>query len=769
MATKNCTYNGMANFNGGWTPSSGYNKTDDGYIGDGGGYGCVMQVDVPSAAGAAAGRSLTATIYLMTLYYSDITLEYWLTNAGRPDGPNYGSGPPAIKGTILSHGTVPVSGLNEASWTAKTFKTIDTGSLNVNGGTYYLWIRSNRNGVLRSSAATFVLNYTEQTKCSPPTAFSLTPSLFENEVKVEWSGAKSGISNPIKGYDFYYRDSEDGVSWPEWKYLLRIDTDKTYGSSTFTPGVKRGGYRQHKIYTLGTGAPEFHSAEKLGNTIKRNQVPKAPTSFTASPAIVASGDTVRLSWSGASDPDNNIAQYVIEKSVEGGEWIYVATVKTSSGSGSYTASVPEQAGKKVAYRIKAVDTLGAASGYKTGAQITVNTTPTAPTSFTADKSLVKSGGNVTFTWEGATDQENNIAGYRIEKSVNGGNWESAADVSSSSGRGTASLTVMETAGSVIRYRIKTYDTAEAQSGYASDIISLKVNTPPSEPGSLSVSSESYSAGDELTLSWNASVDPDGNLMGYTLQFAVAEGDVFGGWRNLATVGTVTEYVFTPDQAANGEKIKFRAAAYDSAGDTSPYAESSEVKRTDYSVAVGRGNQYERMRSCLGENGAWVDVSVCMGINGQWVKLFGKSSSQTGTTDEVLIGKEVSAQCAYTGVTIYGTLYATTETAAQPELTLWQNEDSRMTVKILKNLEGIKVSSGGNYTDSSGQMWLCDEYDLAARQLTKRVESGQALPDPAVYQMEDLGYPPQPITYSGTLRMQTSVGELKAIMKKAVNE
>ena len=39
MATRSCTYNGMANFNGGWSPSSGYSKTLDGYIGDGGGYG----------------------------------------------------------------------------------------------------------------------------------------------------------------------------------------------------------------------------------------------------------------------------------------------------------------------------------------------------------------------------------------------------------------------------------------------------------------------------------------------------------------------------------------------------------------------------------------------------------------------------------------------------------------------------------------------------------------------------------------------------------
>ena len=51
MATRSCTYNGMANFNGGWSPSSGYSKTLDGYIGDGGGYGVALKFAVPSCPG----------------------------------------------------------------------------------------------------------------------------------------------------------------------------------------------------------------------------------------------------------------------------------------------------------------------------------------------------------------------------------------------------------------------------------------------------------------------------------------------------------------------------------------------------------------------------------------------------------------------------------------------------------------------------------------------------------------------------------------------
>src|SRR5699024_1552307 len=35
--------------------------------------------------------------------------------------------------------------------------------------------------------------------------------------------------------------------------------------------------------------------------------------------------------------------------------------------------------------------------------------------------------------------------------------------------------------------------------------------------------------------------------------------------------------------------------------------------------------------------------------------------------------------------------------------------------------GIPVSSGGNYTDSSGQRWICDEFDFKNKKFIKRTE------------------------------------------------
>ena len=46
----------------------------------------------------------------------------------------------------------------------------------------------------------------------------------------------------------------------------------------------------------------------------------------------------------------------------------------------------------------------------------------------------------------------------------------------------------------------------------------------------------------------------------------------------------------------------------------------------------------------------------------------------------------------------------------------------LTIPTLNGLPGIKVDSGGNYTDTSGQQWVCDEIDLERGKYVQRVSS-----------------------------------------------
>ena len=49
-----------------------------------------------------------------------------------------------------------------------------------------------------------------------------------------------------------------------------------------------------------------------------------------------------------------------------------------------------------------------------------------------------------------------------------------------------------------------------------------------------------------------------------------------------------------------------------------------------------------------------------------------------------------------------------------------NNTGTMTVPTPNGLPGIKVTSGGNYTDANGQQWICDEIDFARGVYVKRI-------------------------------------------------
>lgn len=51
---------------------------------------------------------------------------------------------------------------------------------------------------------------------------------------------------------------------------------------------------------------------------------------------------------------------------------------------------------------------------------------------------------------------------------------------------------------------------------------------------------------------------------------------------------------------------------------------------------------------------------------------------------------------------------------------WEPHDEIQPLSILHTLHAIPVSSGGNYTDASGQQWICDEIDLESGTYVQRV-------------------------------------------------
>ena len=52
----------------------------------------------------------------------------------------------------------------------------------------------------------------------------------------------------------------------------------------------------------------------------------------------------------------------------------------------------------------------------------------------------------------------------------------------------------------------------------------------------------------------------------------------------------------------------------------------------------------------------------------------------------------------------------------------ENDSQSMAIATPNGLPGIKVTSGGNYTDSNGQQWICDEIDFGRGVYVKRINT-----------------------------------------------
>ena len=109
------------------------------------------------------------------------------------------------------------------------------------------------------------------------------------------------------------------------------------------------------------------------------------------------------------------------------------------------------------YRVKAYDSDGLASGYKTSSAVTVinNNAPTTPNGITVPNTVL-GGAALTITWGAATDQD----GYSLERQVDGGSWSVVYTGN------TMSYTDTITKGwAKVAYRVRAYDSNNAYSAY----------------------------------------------------------------------------------------------------------------------------------------------------------------------------------------------------------------------------------------------------------------------------------------------------------------
>lgn len=192
-------------------------------------------------------------------------------------------------------------------------------------------------------------------------------------------------------------------------------------------------------------------------TVSTNTAPSTPGSISV-PSSIMGGTNISISWAKSSDAESNLAGYKVERSNNGGSsWsqIYQGTATSTTNNVAFGTT-------SVMYRVKAYDTEGLESGWRTSSQVTVvnNNAPSAPPSIAVPND-VKGGSTLVISWTAASDSDGNLSGYILERSTDGG----SAYTQVYKGNALTYTDTITKGWSTVMYRVKAYDSYDAQSGY----------------------------------------------------------------------------------------------------------------------------------------------------------------------------------------------------------------------------------------------------------------------------------------------------------------
>ncbi|GKH49065.1 hypothetical protein CE91St46_01760 [Eubacteriales bacterium] len=211
-----------------------------------------------------------------------------------------------------------------------------------------------------------------------------------------------------------------------------------------------------------------------GGNVVVNTAPTVPPSLTV-PTTIKGGTSIAISWGASTDAQGNLSGYILERQYNGGSWVQLY----KGANRTYTDTITK-GWESVAYRVKAYDSLNAASAYRTSSTVTVNnnTAPGTPASITVPET-VRGGESITVSWGASTDAESNLSGYTLERSVDGGTWTQVYQ-----GNSRSRTDAITKGWGTVAYRVKAYDSEGLESAYKTSATRTVINnTAPTISGS----------------------------------------------------------------------------------------------------------------------------------------------------------------------------------------------------------------------------------------------------------------------------------------------
>lgn len=323
---------------------------------------------------------------------------------------------------------------------------------------------------------------------TPSAPGSLSPAAggYTSLSAISW-GAVS-CADPVQGY-VYQISTDGGASWG-------AGTTTTETSVSISSWFNSIGASARVLFCVRAYTNKgISSGWSTSGTFYRKVPPQAPTAFSASPASFGGGN-ITLQWSGASDPEGNIAGYEIEvaTSSNGSTWTGYSSLKTiqsTATSGSATDTPNMADGTYRRYRIRTKDGDGLYSGYRESNTVYRLQSPTMPEILSPSAGYYQTAPIV--SWKASTAPDNNLAGYLWRVSTNGGASWSAEIATTATSADLSSVFNAASLTAALVVQVRSYTTGGTYSNYATSATFYR-NTPVVAPKLLSPLTQAVKAG-----------------------------------------------------------------------------------------------------------------------------------------------------------------------------------------------------------------------------------------------------------------------------------
>lgn len=222
-------------------------------------------------------------------------------------------------------------------------------------------------------------------------------------------------------------------------------------------------------------------------------------------------------------------------------------------------------------------------------------------------------------------------------------------------------------------------------------------------------------------------------------YVVSGGTITAEYVCTAVSGSVYTWILREMSSGGGGSGGTFVATYD----VTPYADVRAAYEAGQTVIVMDGMSVYHL-SMVGKTMMWFDrfensvhSRVTVDDTFGWSKrnteisevtggivesVSGETLTLTDAIDSPLLGLAVYGKSTYDG-TAPAPIVSTFENGGGVYITDASGNNPVQTIPVNVEMCGVPVSSGGNYTDSSGQQWVCDEIDFGRGvkvQRTKRV-------------------------------------------------